>query len=75
MNRTDFIENFAEAIDVEASTLTPETEFRTLDEWDSMAYLSVIAMIDEEYDMQIEQLEFKKLPTIQALMDYIENNK
>ena len=75
MKKTEFIEKFAEAIDVEVSVLTPETEFRTLDEWDSMAYLSVIAMIDEEYDMQIEQLEFKKLLTLQDLMDYIEKNK
>lgn len=71
----EFIEKFAEAIEVEASELTNETEFRSLNEWDSMAYLSVIAMIDEEYDMQIEQLEFKKLHTLQALMDYIETHK
>lgn len=71
----EFIEKFAEAIEVEASELTNETEFRSLNEWDSMAYLSVIAMIDEEFDMQIEQLEFKKLHTLQALMDYIETHK
>lgn len=75
MNAQDFIEKFAEAIEVEAAELSTETEFRTLDQWDSMAYLSVIAMIDEEYDMQIEQLEFKKLLTLQALMDYIETHK
>lgn len=75
MNTLDFIEKFAEAIEVEASDLTADTEFRKLEEWDSMAYLSIIAMIDEEYDMQIEQLEFKKLPTIQSIMDYIEAHK
>ena len=35
MNVQEFIEKFAEAIDTEATALTAETEFRTLDEWDS----------------------------------------
>ena len=75
MNVQEFIENFAEAIDVESSNLTVETEFRTLDEWDSVAYLSVIAMMDEEYDIQIEMSQFKQLKTLGAVAEYIEKNK
>lgn len=75
MDVQDFIEKFAEAIDAEASLLTAETEFRTLDEWDSVAYISVIAMMDEEYDIQIEMPIFKTLKTLGAIAEYIENNK
>lgn len=75
MNVQEFIEKFAEAIDVESSNLTVETEFRTLDEWDSVAYLSVIAMMDEEYDIQIEMSQFKQLKTLGAVAEYIEKNK
>lgn len=76
MNTQDFIEKFAEALEIEeASSLTPETEFRFLEQWDSINYLSVIAMMDEEYDIQIEQSEFKKLNTIQSIVDYIEAHK
>ena len=75
MNVQEFIEKFAEAIDVESSNLTVETEFRTLDEWDSVAYLSVIAMLDEEYDIQIEMAQFKQLKTLGAVAEYIEKNK
>lgn len=68
MEIKEFIEKFAEAIEMDdASVLTPETEFRTLDEWDSLSYLSVIAMIDEEFDVQIETPEFKQQKTIQDL--------
>lgn len=68
MNVQEFIEKFAEAIEIDdACVLTPETEFRTLDEWDSLSYLSVIAMIDEEFDVQIETPEFKQQKTIQDL--------
>ncbi len=68
MEMKEFIEKFAEAIEIDdANVLTPETEFRTLDEWDSLSYLSVIAMIDEEFDVQIETPEFKQQKTIQDL--------
>lgn len=75
MNVQDFIEKFAEAIEIEASGLTSDTEFRTLDEWDSLAYISIIAMLDEEYDTQIEMAQFKQLKTLGAIAEYIENNK
>lgn len=75
MNVQEFIEKFAEAIDIEATELTAETEFRTLAEWDSVAYISVIAMMDEEYDIQIEMATFKTLKTLGTIAEYIDNNK
>lgn len=61
-----FIEKFAEAIERE-DEIKMEDEFRTYDEWGSIAYLSVIAMMDEEYDTQIEEADFKKLRTVEDL--------
>lgn len=68
MDITVFIEKFAEAIEIEdSSMITPATIFRELDEWDSLTYLSVIAFLDEEFNVQIENAEFKELTTIQDL--------
>lgn len=75
MNIQDFIEKFADAIDIEATELKAETEFRNLKVWDSLAYISVIAMMDEEYDIQIEMPTFKTLKTIGDIAKYIESNK
>lgn len=72
---SDFISKFSEALDIEALTINESTEFRNLDEWDSLAYLSIIAMLDEEYGIQIENVEFKKLRTISDIIAYIEANK
>ena len=70
MTINEFIEKFAEAVEVEdASTLIASTEFRNLEEWSSLAYLSVIALLDEEFDVQIEMEDFKKLKTIQEVFD------
>ena len=67
-----FIELFAEAIERE-DEIKMQDEFREYPEWSSIAYLSVIAMMDEEYGVQIEEAEFKKLRTVQALYDACNN--
>lgn len=64
-----FIELFKEALEIEEREVNMDDEFRNYDEWDSLAYLSVIAMYDEEYDKQIEQAEFDKLRTVEDLFN------
>ena len=61
-----FIEKFAEALERE-DEIKMDDEFRNYDEWSSIAYLSIIAMMDEEYGTQIEEAEFKKLRTVQDI--------
>ena len=63
-----FIELFAEALEREGE-IKMEDEFRNYEEWSSIAYLAVIAMMDGEYDVQIEETDFKKLRTVQELYD------
>jgi acyl carrier protein len=61
-----FIKLFAEALEREGE-IKMEDNFRDYDEWSSIAYLSVIAFMDEKYDTQIEEAEFKQLKTVQDL--------
>lgn len=76
MKMNDFIEKFADAVEVDdITTLNVDTVFRDLDEWSSLSYLSVIAMLDEEYDIQIENAEFRNLKTIGDIVAYIESHK
>ncbi|MBC2594322.1 acyl carrier protein [Ruficoccus amylovorans] len=54
MDIQSFITNFAEAIDgLEPDGLTAQTAFRELEQWDSLAFLSVLAMIDGEYGVEL----------------------
>lgn len=76
MNTKDFISKFAEAIDAEApEELTVSTQFRKLGEWNSLAVLSVIVLLDDEYGVQIESAQFKQLQTIGDIISYIESNQ
>lgn len=68
MDIKEFIQNFADQLDdTDAEVLTPETEFRELDDWSSLAALSIIAMIYEEYSVSIDNETFKNAKTIQDL--------
>ncbi len=72
MEINEFIEKFAEIFDdTDASTLTPETNFRELDEWSSLSALGVIALADEEFDVEIRGAEMRQANTIQDLYNLI----
>lgn len=71
----EFIENFADVLDVDPSGLTAETEFRSLEEWDSIAALSVIGMVDEEYNVVLNAEDMKSSGTIADLYDKIKTKK
>lgn len=73
MNIQDFIENFAAQFDdTEAEVFTPETKFRELDEWSSLTALTIIAMVDDEYDIIIKGNDILSSETIQDLYDIVE---
>ena len=72
MKIEDFFEKFAEALDMnDANLLTPDTYFRELDEWSSLAALGVIAMADEEFNVELTGTELRSAETIQDLYDLI----
>ena len=69
-----FLDLFKETLEIEDREISLNDSFRDFDEWDSLALLSVIAMIDEEYDVIIESKEFQKLTTIGEVFNYIQSN-
>ena len=74
MDIKEFIENFIEQFDeVPATEITSDTRFHEMDEWSSMIALSVMAMIDEEYDVQIKADEMRNSQTIQELNDVVQS--
>ncbi len=61
-----FISSFADLFDETApETFTPATRFRELAEWSSLTALSVMAMVDEEYDVQLNGDQMRSVQTIE----------
>ena len=76
MDLNEFITNFADQIDdVDVSTINADTEFKDLEGWSSMSALSVIAMVDAEYDVQIKGDDIRNAETIEDLFNRINEIK
>lgn len=76
MELKDFIENFAAQFDeTDAIEFKADTEFKTLDEWSSLISLSVIAMVDEEYDVRIKGDDIRNSRTIEDLFNVVKSKK
>ena len=74
MELNEFIEKFCEELEIEnASEINAETEFHMLDEWSSLAALTVIALIDENFDVQLNGNDIRQSETIQDLYDLIKS--
>ena len=72
MNIKEFVENFADQFDdTDVSEFKAETVFKELDEWSSLIALSIIAMIDEEYDVTIKGDDIRNASTIEELYEII----
>lgn len=76
MEIKEFIQNFAEQFDeTDASVFTAETVFHDLDEWSSLIGLSLIAMIDDEYDVTIKGDELRAAKTVEDVYNLVISKK
>jgi acyl carrier protein len=67
-----FLNAFKEALEIQAD-IKMEDVFRDLDAWDSLSYMSLIAMLDSEYSLQIENAVFEKMKTVREIFDYVQS--
>ena len=76
MDLQQFIRQFAEQFDDnDLAEFSAETKFKALDEWSSLIALSVIAMIDDEYDVQIKGDDVRNASTIEDLFEIVKGRK
>ena len=74
MNQDKFIKNIVEAFELESrNDIEMSQEFKQLDEWDSLASLSLIAMLDEEYDVELESQDLDRLSTVEDLYLFVKS--
>lgn len=72
MELKEFVEKFAEQFDdTDAGEIKAETVFKELDEWSSLTALSVIAMVDEEYEVGIKGDDIRDAVTVEDLYNTV----
>ncbi len=74
MEIKEFIQHFADQFDdTDVSEFKPETVFHELDEYSSLIALTIIGMIDEEYDVTIGAEEMSAAVTIEDLFNTVKS--
>ena len=74
MEIKEFIEHFAEQFDeTDINEFKPETVFHDLEEYSSLVALSIIAMINEEYDVTLKGDDMSAAVTIEDLFNIVKS--
>lgn len=66
------IDALREALDNEDIDIQLSDTFREYEDWDSLAYLTLIAVLDEQFGVEIENDDFKGLKTVGDLVNIVQ---
>ena len=69
MTKEEFVQEFAALLENEE--IKEDTRFHELDEWDSLAALSTISTIDDEFGVTISFKDLRGLETVGDLYDMV----
>jgi acyl carrier protein len=70
MTNQELIQLFAEALEIEGSSIDPEKPIAEYKEWNSLAWLTIMSLLDERYGIQLTGKEIRDFVTVN---DVIEN--
>lgn len=72
MRMEEKIAMLEEIMELEEGTLTAEMELKELDEWDSIAAISYIALLDEKFNRSISASTINSFQTVKDALSYME---
>ena len=73
MTLDEFVVRFAVEFDeTPENQFKPSTDFKGLEEWGSLTALSIIAMVDEEFEKRITGADLRSVSTLEELYNLIE---
>lgn len=72
MDKNEFVRNFASQFDeTDVSEISLNTEFRNIEEWSSLYALSIIAMVDEAYDVKLTGDDIRNSTTVNDILELV----
>ena len=73
MTNQEKIALLEETLEIDEGTLTEDTLLEDVDEYDSMAKLSLIVMMDDEFDVKVTGDMIKGFQTVGDILAVMEN--
>ncbi len=72
MTKEDKLALLEEVMDVEAGSLSPDQELKSLKKWNSMARLSLIVLMDDEFEKTLTSEEVRAFETVGDILDFMD---
>ena len=71
MSLEQFVSDFEAAIDLPGVSISAGTDFKAMNDWDSLCVLNVIAMIDEVHGITVTGRQIESVTTVADLHDLV----
>ncbi len=71
MNHQDILAWIAEVFEEPAGRVRPDTERKDIPGWDSLGTLSLIAALDEKFDIHLDEAEIDALASVQDIVELL----
>lgn len=72
MNEQEFIANMEELLETDPGSIGLATQLDSLSQWDSLAFVSFLAMADSKYGVRVTPTELHQSQSIADLMKLVE---
>jgi len=71
MNSDELLDLFAEALETNRSDISMETVISDMPDWTSLAWLTIMSLLDERYGIQLSAKEIRSFKTARDCADCI----
>ena len=71
--REKFLETIKEALEVEDVEVKLDDNLADFDSWDSISRLSLIALLDENFEVEVADAEFEETETVGDLFNLVKS--
>ena len=71
MTQEEKIALLEDMLELDGGTLKPETKLACIDEYDSMAKLSLIVLMDDEFSKKLTGEQIREFNTVQDILDFM----
>jgi acyl carrier protein len=75
VEKSEFLKILSEALELDDLELTEETQLRDLEEFDSLAIIALVALLDKHFDRRLGENELAEITTPGSLMDMLGRDK
>jgi acyl carrier protein len=75
MNKNEFVNQLSEYCEFENDNFTLSTHLKSIEGYDSLAVMSIIAFVDEKFKMKFTSIQLRELKDFNSLISLIGEDK